>query len=111
MCDDPEKEKAFYSAVFDWGAVTNGEGAGAYTEWQVGGRSIGGMMQKPAEMPSDFPSSWVVYIMVDDIEEGLKKLESLGGTVYRPPMEVEPGIFAVVADPVGAAFNLFQPKP
>ena len=42
MCDDPEKEKAFYSAVFDWGAVTNGEGAGAYTEWQVGGRSIGG---------------------------------------------------------------------
>jgi hypothetical protein len=110
MCDDPEKEKAFYSAVFGWGAVTNGEGAGAYTEWQVGGRSIGGMMQKPAEMPADFPSSWVVYIMVDDIEEGLKKLESLGGAVYRPPMEIEPGIFAVVADPVGAAFNLFQPK-
>lgn len=90
--------------------MTNGDGAGAYTEWQVGGRSIGGMMQKPAEMPTDFPSNWVVYIMVDDIEEGIKKLGGLGGTVLRPPMEIEQGIFAVVADPVGAVFNLFQVK-
>ena len=110
MCDHPDKEKDFYASVFDWGAETNGEGADAYTEWKVGDRSIGGMMQKPAEMPAGSPSSWVVYIMVEDITEAVKKLEGLGGALYRPPAEIGPGIFAVVADPVGAVFNLFQPK-
>lgn len=110
MCDHPDKEKDFYGAVFDWGTDTHGEGAGAYTEWQVGGRSIGGMMQKPAEMPAGVPSSWVVYFMVDDMDEATKKLEGLGGAVLRPAAEIEPGIFAVVADPAGAVFNLFQLK-
>jgi len=48
---DIPASKAFYGAVFGWGADTHGEGPGAYTEWQVNGRSIGGMMEKPPQMP------------------------------------------------------------
>ena len=32
---DVPASKAFYGAVFGWGADTHGEGPGAYTEWQV----------------------------------------------------------------------------
>jgi predicted enzyme related to lactoylglutathione lyase len=110
LCDDPEREKAFYTGVFGWGTVTHGEGAGAYTEWQVGDRSIGGMMQKPAEMPAGSPSYWVVYIAVEDIGEAAKRLEGLGGSIIVPTVEIDQGSFAVVADPVGAIFNLFQQK-
>jgi uncharacterized protein len=110
LCDDPDKMKAFYTGVFGWGAQTNGEGAGAYTEWQIGGRSIGGMMKKPEMMPPGTPTFWVVYIAVEDVDEATKKVESLGGAVFMPPMDIEPGRFSVVADPVGAVFHLFQQK-
>jgi uncharacterized protein len=109
MCDDPEKAKQFYAGVFGWGEVTNGEGDHQYTEWQVGGRSIGGMLKKPAEMPS-MPSFWTVYIQVADIEAAAKRLADLGGQVVRPATEIEPGTFAVVTDPAGAMFNLFETK-
>ncbi len=109
VCDDPEKEKAFYTEVFGWGANTAGEGDGAYTEWQMDGRSIGGMMKKPEAM-GPAPTSWGVYLQVADIDASAKRLEELGGAVIVPPAEIEPGIFAVVTDPVGAYFSLFQPK-
>jgi predicted enzyme related to lactoylglutathione lyase len=51
-----------------------------------------------------------VYIAVEDINDAAKKLEELGGTIIQPPTEIEPGIFAVVQDPVGAMFNIFQQK-
>ena len=40
ITSDVPASKAFYGAVFGWGADTHGEGPGAYTEWQVNGRSI-----------------------------------------------------------------------
>ena len=48
---DTAAAQSFYDKVFGWGAVTHGEGPGAYTEFQVAGRSIAGMMERPAEMP------------------------------------------------------------
>ena len=92
--------------IRDRGAVTQGEGPGAYTEWQVSDRSVGGMMKKPMPMPS----FWGVYIAVEDINAAAKKLEELGGGIIQPPTEIEPGIFAVVTDPVGSMFNIFQQK-
>lgn len=109
LCDDPAREKAFYTSVFGWGEETHGEGADAYTEWTLGGRSIGGMMQKPEGMPG-LPTHWAVYIGVDDIDRAAERVGQLGGTVVVPPTAIEPGRFAVVTDPVGATFNLFQPQ-
>jgi len=110
LCDNPDKEKAFYTKVFGWSAQTNGEGPSAYTEWQVGGRSVGGMMKKPEGMPPGAPTAWGVYIAVENINDAAAKLERLGGSIFVPPTEIEPGHFATVADPVGAVFNLFQQK-
>jgi uncharacterized protein len=110
LCDHPDKEKAFYAAVFGWGAETHGDGDGAYTEWQVGGRSTGGMMKKPAMMPTGAPTSWAVYIVVEDIDAAAARVGDLGGSILMPPTEIEPGRFAVASDPAGAVFNLFEIK-
>ena len=54
---DLDASKAFYGAVFGWGAEEQGPPGGppAYTEWKVAGKSVGGMMQKSPDMPAEMP--------------------------------------------------------
>lgn len=104
---DLDAAKQFYAAVFGWGAETHGEpGADAYTEWQLGGRSIGGMMLKPPMMPAEVPPNWMVYFAVTDADAAAAKIGELGGTVVVGPMDIEPGRFVVASDSTGAAFGV-----
>ena len=104
---DIAASKQFYGAVFGWGSETHGEGGPmAYTEWKVGGRAVGGMMQKPPMMPAEVPPHWGVYFSVDGTEAAMDKVKELGGQVIMGPMDVEPGKIAVVSDPQGAVFNI-----
>ena len=105
---DIEGVKPFYKAVFGWDAETHGDGPMAYTEWKLGGRSIGGGMAKPPMMPAAVPSHWAVYFAVDDTDAAVAKVTELGGSTIMPPMDIEPGRFAVVADPSGAMFNVIK---
>jgi predicted enzyme related to lactoylglutathione lyase len=105
---DLEGSKRFYSAVFGWEPVTHGEGQGAYTEWQLGGTSIGGMMEMPPMVPAQVPPHWLVYFSVDDTDATIARVEELGGKVMVGPMDVEPGRLAVVTDPQGGAFAVIR---
>jgi predicted enzyme related to lactoylglutathione lyase len=106
LTTDTEAAKAFYGAVFGWGERTNGEPPMVYTEWQVGGRSVGGMMQKPPMLPAEVPPYWGVYFTVTDTDATVERVASLGGSTMTGPMDIEPGRMAVVADPDGAVFNV-----
>ena len=109
---DLDASKAFYGAVFGWGAADQGPPGGppAYTEWKVGDRSVGGMMLKNADMPADMPPNWGVYFMTADLDATLAKVKELGGASVFGPTQIEPGTFAVIADNVGAFFSVLQPK-
>src|SRR5206468_10268448 len=111
LTTDVEASKAFYGAVFGWTANTVGAGAAEYTEWHVNGRSIAGMMQKPPMLPAEVPPHWAVYFAVADTDAAVARVAELGGSVMMPPMDIEPGRFAVVADPTGAVFNVIALKP
>ena len=111
LTTDVDASKEFYGKVFGWGADTHGEGAGAYTEWQVNGRSIGGMMQKPPMMPAEVPPFWGVYFTVTDTDATIEQVTALGGSLMMGPMDIEPGRFAVVADPDGGAFSVITLAP
>jgi hypothetical protein len=100
--------EAFYGAVFGWGHETSGNGPGAYTEWKLAGRSIGGMMRKPATMPAEVPPHWMVYFAVADADATVARITELGGTVFMGPMAIEPGRFAVASDPTGAVFSILE---
>jgi uncharacterized protein len=109
---DLDESKTFYKAVFGWDAMDEGPPgeAPAYTEWKVAGRSVGGMMLKNDMMPAEMPPNWGVYFAVEDTDASVEKAKELGGTLLFGPVEIEPGRFAVVADDVGAVFNVITLK-
>jgi predicted enzyme related to lactoylglutathione lyase len=100
----------FYAVIFGWGAVTNGDGPTAYTEFKMGGRSIAGCMQKPATLPPMIPPMWNVYFTVTDADAAAARIKELGGNVMMGPQDVEPGRFVMSMDPTGAAFGVMQFK-
>jgi uncharacterized protein len=111
MTDDLAGAETFYGAVFGWDAERQGpEGHGGYTEWKVGGKSVGGMMAKPPQMPAGTPPFWGVYFAVADADASAAKAQELGASVMMPPTDIEPGRFAVLVDPVGAVFNILALK-
>jgi len=102
---DVAKSKAFYSAVFGWGWG----GSDEYSEAQVSGRTMAGLMGRPADMPAEVPDNWLVYFGSTDVDADAKKATDLGATVIAGPADIPgTGRFAVLTDPQGAAFALFQ---
>lgn len=101
---DPAAAKAFYAAVFGW---TWG-GGDEYAEAQVSGRTVAGLMPRPAEVPAEVPDHWLVYFGATDVDGDAKRAADLGATVVVPPTDIPgTGRFAVLVDPQGAAFGLF----
>jgi predicted enzyme related to lactoylglutathione lyase len=106
---DVDAAKRFYSAVFGWDPHTHGEGGQAYTEWHLGGKSIGGMMETPAQVPAAVPPYWLTYFTVADTDSTVKKAQELGATVIVQPTKIPQGVFAVLTDPAGATFAVIKP--
>jgi predicted enzyme related to lactoylglutathione lyase len=105
MTTDVEGAIAFYESVFGWGHETHGgTGPGGYTEWKVAGRSVGGLMAKPPDVPAEVPPHWMVCFLVTDTDATVARITELGGQIFMPPRDIEPGRFAVAADPTGASF-------
>ena len=48
---------------------------------------------------------------MSDTDAAVAHVTELGGALIMPPMDIEPGRFAVVADPTGAVFNVIALKP
>lgn len=101
MTTDPAAARKFYTQVFGWQYKGGDAGAGPYTEIQVGGKSIGGIMASPPGCPA--PPSWNNYVTVADIDKIVSQVPKLSGSIAFGPKEI-PGIgrFAVLRDPQGA---------
>lgn len=100
---DLDAAKKFYPALFPWRMKESEE----YTEWHVGENAVGGMIV--SQWPSEVPSVWLPYFAVADCDAAVGKVQSLGGAVFVPPMDIpKVGRFAVVADPQGAAFAVIK---
>jgi predicted enzyme related to lactoylglutathione lyase len=101
--------KAFYTKVFPWTAKTSDMGGGQeYTEWQMDGRSIGGGMQMGSMYPPNVPSNWLVYFVVANTDNTVKRAQELGAKLMTPAMDIPQGRLAVLNDPQGAAFAVIQ---
>lgn len=106
---DVAKAKAFYGKLFDWKLEEVPMGPGAtYTMIQVGEGTGGGLLKQPVP---GAPSSWLAYVLVDDIRAATEKARVLGGTVVKDVTEVPgAGWFSVIVDPTGAALGLWKSK-
>ncbi len=115
--DNPTKLASFYEQLFGWKFEKVPATTPGFDYWLIKtvptdkeGRPTapgvnGGLMKRP--MPD--ARAWVDYIGVDSIEESLRELQKLGGTVIRPKSPVSKmGWFAIVTDPEKNVFALWE---
>ncbi|MEM9333956.1 MAG: VOC family protein [Pseudomonadota bacterium] len=57
---------------------------------------------------ADMPQGWVVYFVVDDLDESLARCEALGGQKQTDIREYGGGRYCLVRDPSGTPSALFQ---
>lgn len=103
---DPDAAQAFYRKLFGWTAREMSLPSGAYTTFQVGDVTVGGMMRMPDEAAGTAPT-WGVYVTVADVDATVEQARALGGTVIATPREI-PGVgrMAVIEDPQGARVSV-----
>lgn len=101
---DPDTALAFHQELFGWNALAVDTGGGpAYTVIQVGERSNGGVMHtQPGE-----PASWLAYFTVPDRDSAASQALALGADELHR-MEMPQGRIAVLSDPRGATFAIFE---
>lgn len=106
MTTDYEAAFNFYATLFGWqrdDQMDMGE-AGIYQIFNNGGPPLGGILNKPPQVPVP---CWLYYIRVNDADASAKKATALGAQITNGPMEVPGGDRIVVCtDPQGAAFAL-----
>jgi predicted enzyme related to lactoylglutathione lyase len=101
---------SFYSDLFGWKQMDQmdmGE-MGTYHIYGREGQRVGGMFNKPPEMPV---SAWLFYIEVANLAEAMTRVGKLGGRVLNGPMEVPGGTIAQCMDPQGAMFAVHESAP
>lgn len=105
--------KAFYSEVlgFSFEDMPMGEGQ-MYSMATVRGKHVGAIYPQQKQMQEQgVPPHWLSYITVKSADETAAKVEGLGGKLISPPFDVmEAGRMAVLSDPTGAVFAIWQPK-
>ncbi|HET9442073.1 MAG TPA: VOC family protein [Acidimicrobiales bacterium] len=102
---DAERSLRFYEELFDWKGE---EGSGGYVVLTLDGERVGGLLPMPASVPPDAPSMWMVYFGVADVHGAEARAIGAGGTVLQPAHAIDEGHLAVLADPAGAVFAVFQ---
>jgi predicted enzyme related to lactoylglutathione lyase len=95
----------FYRSLFAWEQAETVTGElGAYQLFSVGGRTIGGMLTKPAMISTPF---WLYYFNVEDIDAAQRRVEAGGGQILNDPLELPDGTWIIrCVDPQGAIFAL-----
>jgi uncharacterized protein len=101
---DLERAKAFFGDLLGWEYET---AEGGYTSIKNSGTLNGGMREQ-SERERGIPPYWLPYFTVENADEAASRAERLGGRRLLPATEVHAGRFAVVADPRGAAFAVFE---
>ncbi len=106
---DPAAALEFYGPLLGWDfddAAPMPQGLdGAYFTARIGGRRVAGIGQAP---PSS-PVGWMTYVRVERIEQTLERADAVGGVRLAGPLRAGPdGRLAVLADPTGVAFGLWE---
>ncbi len=107
LTTDVDAAKRFYGEVFGWTSKDMPMGDTTYTLFKrAGDIDVGGLMQRPRE---DIPVHWTPYIGTQDTDATVTRAKELGATILSEPMDVpDMGRFAIIQDPTGAVFGIWQ---
>ena len=108
---DQNAAKGFYAGIFDWVAVDFPMGPDeVYTMFNLDGHNAAAAYRLKPEMQSQgIPPHWMLYVTVANADETAARMPALGGKLMKEPFDVfDAGRMAVIQDPTGAAFCLWQ---
>jgi predicted enzyme related to lactoylglutathione lyase len=109
---DPAAAARFYAELFGWETkdlMPPGSGE-SYTVCRVDGRDVAALVSNgPAPAPPK--PMWGTHMWVDSADETTETARAAGGSVIAEPFDSPGGgRVAVIADPAGAAFCLWEPQ-
>ena len=108
--EDPGELAKFYAGLFGW-QIEKAPGVDYWrirTEPKNGPGFNGGLAHRWAEGPH----SWLPYVTVASVDTALARAECMGARIARPKTAVpRTGWYAVLADPQGNSFAIWQTDP
>ncbi len=110
---DQEAAKKFYGELFGWEAQDNPVGEGVfYSMMSIDGKPVAAIAPQPEQQAqAGVPPMWQSYITVESADASAQQAGQLGAQVHAPPFDVmDVGRMAVIQDPQGAFFMLWEPK-
>ena len=111
MTLDPARAKEFYTGLFGWRIITGENDPSGYPHIANGENFIGGIPPAKFRDPN-VPPHWLAYFVVSNCDETAAKAKELGARTHLAPTTREKvGRMAIVADPQGAVFALYEPWP
>jgi predicted enzyme related to lactoylglutathione lyase len=108
---DQKGAVGFYRALFGW--EVNEQPIGpteTYSIFRLRGRDVAAAYTTRVE-EKGVPPHWGSYVSVTSADDAAKRAVELGATVFAPPFDVmDAGRMAVLQDPTGAVFHVWQPN-
>jgi predicted enzyme related to lactoylglutathione lyase len=107
---DLDAAAAFYGEVLGWTAASAGQPGIDYRIFSANGSPVAGHMKLPeGAEAAGMRAGWLGYIGVDDVDSAVAQIESGGGRVHMPAMDLDGvGRIALVADPQGVPFYVMR---
>lgn len=109
---DQPAAKKFYGELFGWtydDRPVDDTGDVVYSMALLNDLTVAAISPLGDQAAAGVPPHWNSYVSVDDVEATTAKVAPAGGTVIAPPFDVmEAGRMAVIQDPTGAVFELWQ---
>jgi uncharacterized protein len=110
---DAAAAKSLYAGLLGWEMEDSDAGDGAvYTMCRVDGDAVCGLFEMSEDMrATGARPTWTSYVTVADADAAAARANELGGGVIDDAFEVlDAGRMAVLRDPQGAVFAVWQPR-
>lgn len=109
---DLDAAKRFYEGLLGWEFVGPGEMPGdppeQYFVARLRGRDVAGVGSEPEHSP---PPAWNTHVAVASVDQAVRRAADAGATILTAPVDASPaGRLAVLSDPVGAMFCVWEPE-
>lgn len=110
---DQNAAKKFYMSLFGWDVSDSPIGPDeVYSIFKLEGRDAAAAYSMQKEQRAQgVPPYWGIYIAVESADAAASRAKELGGKLLMEPFDVmEHGRMAVIQDPTGAVFCVWQAK-
>jgi uncharacterized protein len=110
LAPDPQAAMRFYERLFGWEfegpGQTPGEPPGQYFVARLRGRDVAGVGSVADESVG---SAWNTYLSVTSVDDVVARATAAGAVLLAGPIQASPaGRLAVLADPAGAVFGVWE---